>query len=228
MLSRSTLFDDWNMNTDTTFVIADNQDITRAGLHHYIGSLAGVGKVLDVCTKKELVATLMNDENSVVVLDYTLFDLNGAEELLILGNRFPRVRWLLFSHELSESLIRRLGAEYGISMILKENSGGEIKTALQCALKGERFLCHQIANLLLTRVKKPEAPSGLTPTEVEILKLIARGKSVKEIAAERHSSIHTIVTHKKNIFRKIEVNNIYEATKYALRAGMIEMVEYYI
>ncbi|MDY6099278.1 MAG: LuxR C-terminal-related transcriptional regulator, partial [Bacteroidaceae bacterium] len=56
----------------------------------------------------------------------------------------------------------------------------------------------------------------------------AYGKSVKEIAAERNSSVHTITTHKKNIFRKINVNTIYEATKYALRAGLLEMVEYCI
>lgn len=68
----------------------------------------------------------------------------------------------------------------------------------------------------------------MTPSEIEILKLIARGKSVKEIAAERFSSVHTITTHKKNIFRKLGVNTIYEATKYALRAGIVEMMEYYI
>lgn len=58
--------------------------------------------------------------------------------------------------------------------------------------------------------------------------MIARGKSVKEIAAERFSSTHTIITHKKNIFRKLGVNNVYEATKYAIRAGIVEMMEYYI
>ena len=52
--------------------------------------------------------------------------------------------------------------------------------------------------------------------------------AVKEIAAERNSSIHTITTHKKNIFRKLQINSVYEATKYALRAGLLEMVEYYI
>ena len=60
------------------------------------------------------------------------------------------------------------------------------------------------------------------------LKLIARGRSVKEMASDRNSSIHTIITHKKNIFRKLDVNNIYEATKYALRAGLVEMIDYYI
>ncbi|MCD8194192.1 MAG: LuxR C-terminal-related transcriptional regulator, partial [Tannerellaceae bacterium] len=68
----------------------------------------------------------------------------------------------------------------------------------------------------------------LTQTEKEILKLIALGRSAKEIASERNSSVYTIVTHKKNIFRKLEVNNVHDATKYALRAGLIDTIEYYI
>lgn len=216
------------MNTAPTFVIADNQDITRAGLHNYIARLNDTARVIDVSDKQALVAALKEWGSGIVILDYALFDLKGVEELLILSDRFPGVRWLLFSHELSENLIRRLSGESTIGMMLKENSGEEINVALKCALKGERFLCHQITNLLLTEAKTSQTQSVLTPSEVEILRLIAQGKSVKEIAVLRHSSIHTIITHKKNIFRKIEVNNIYEATKYALRAGLVEMMEYYI
>jgi DNA-binding NarL/FixJ family response regulator len=68
----------------------------------------------------------------------------------------------------------------------------------------------------------------LTKTETEILKSIAMGLTTKEIAKERFSSFHTINTHRKNIFRKLGVNNIREATKYALRAGLIDAAEYYI
>lgn len=216
------------MNTDTTFVIADNQDITRAGLHGYISSLFGESRVWDVTDKKALIQALAECSDSVVVLDYTLFDLNGVEEFLIVVRRFPEARWILFSNELSESFIRRLSMERNVSMILKENAGEEIRSALICAAKNERFLCHQISNLLVTVSNGPELHTVLTATEIEVLRLIARGKSVKEIASERILSIHTIVTHKKNIFRKLEVNNVYEATKYALRAGLVEMVEYYI
>jgi DNA-binding NarL/FixJ family response regulator len=68
----------------------------------------------------------------------------------------------------------------------------------------------------------------LTTTEKEILHLLALGKTTKEIAADRFSSSHTITTHRKNIFRKLQVNSVYEATKYALRAGIIDSAEYYI
>ena len=216
------------MATSTTFILADNQDITRMGMQGYISTLFRGCPIVDVTDKKSLLLALTTHTESIVILDYTLFDLNGMEEFLIIEKRFPNVQWILFSNELSEDFIRRLSVEKNVSMILKENSEEEIHSALLCAGNKERFLCHQITNLLISSPNKPEVHSVLTATEVDILKLIARGKSVKEIAQERNSSIHTIITHKKNIFRKLEVNNIYEATKYALRAGLVEMMEYYI
>lgn len=216
------------MDNKTTFVIADNQDITRMGMRAYITAFAEEVHILEAATKKELMRILAEHPDGIVILDYTLFDLQSVDELLIIARRFPDARWILFSSELGEQLIRRLSVESAVSMILKENVGEEIRTALACAVRHERFLCHQITNLLLIRVEQPQPQSLLTATEIEVLKLIARGKSVKEIAAERVSSIHTIITHKKNIFRKLDVNNVYEATKYALRAGLVDMVEYYI
>ena len=102
-----------------------------------------------------------------------------------------------------------------------------IRAALAAALSGKPYHCHAIESLLNSH-PQPKEEVTLTPTEREVLRLIASGKSVKEIAVLRNSSVHTIITHKKNLFRKLEVNNIYEATKYALKAGLIELVEYYI
>jgi DNA-binding CsgD family transcriptional regulator len=68
----------------------------------------------------------------------------------------------------------------------------------------------------------------LTETETEIVKAIAQGKTTKEIAEERFSSIHTITTHRKNIFRKLGVNTAHEVIKYALRAGLVDSSEFYI
>lgn len=216
------------MNTAITFLIADNQDITRAGLQAYISSMLPQPSIVHVHQKKGLIQALGECDAGVVILDYSLFDIQGVEELLILVRRFPAVQWVLFSAELSESLIRRLSAEPHIGMILKENSADEIRLALKCAAEGQRFLCHQISNLLICNPELTEIRTPLTAAETDILRLIAHGLSVKEIASERNSSIHTIATHKKNIFRKLGVNNVYEATKYALWAGLVEMADYYI
>ena len=213
----------------TLFILADNQDITREGLHAYLSRLYPMASTRDVIDKKGLLNALMQPySRMVVILDYPLFDLKGIEELLIIVKRFPAVQWILFSADLSESIIRRVGAEPNISILLKECPGEEIRKALQEAAESRRYLCTPISNLLQGDTKRSEIQTPLTPTETEILKLIAKGKSVKEIASLRFSSVHTIMTHKKNIFRKLEVNNVYEATRYALRAGLVEMMEYYI
>ena len=94
------------MNTDITFIIADNQDITRMGMHGYISAIFSGCRMIDVTDKKELMLALVECNDSVVILDYTLFDINGIEEFLIIEKRFPRVRWILFSNELSEDFIR--------------------------------------------------------------------------------------------------------------------------
>lgn len=215
--------------TEFVFMLADNQALTRAGWQRILAQYyAGVGQQV-VSSKQTLVEALEQTHGrSIVLLDYALFDLQSLDELLVLEKRFLDSYWLLVANEFSEPMIRRLGSERHIGLLLKECGLEEIRSALQCAVHDETYHCPTIANLLAVAPEREMTPSLLTQTEIEILKLIAHGKTVKEIATLRHSSIHTITTHKKNLFRKLEVTNVYEATKYALRAGLVEMMEYYI
>lgn len=213
-----------------TLVIADNQDITKAGILYLTDKMPEVGLVTEAADKKELLRLLVRYPDAVVLLDYTLFDLNSADELIILQERFKRISWILFSEELSEDFIRRIiFSSETFSIVLKDSFLEEIRTAIFSAFRSQRFICNRINNLLSDRKagQQKEHPV-LTSTETEVLKSIALGKTTKEIAAERFSSIHTITTHRKNIFRKLEVNNLHEATRYALRAGIIDSAEYYI
>ena len=210
------------------FLLADNQDVTRAGLRLYIEKSFPDAEIVDVADEAALKENLEKTPEAVVVLDYTTFDIKGLPAVTNTRQRFPRSRWVLFSAELTQNAIRLFATEEGVSIVMKDNSEDEIRCALRCASKGERFLCHQITNFLIEERTQRESGVKLTPTETDILKQIAKGKTVKEIAVERHSSVHTIISHKKNIFRKIEVNNVYEATKYALHAGLVDLMVYYI
>ncbi len=216
------------MSNNAVFIIADCQDVTRAGLHSILASAMSECTTVDASTKKELLAALAMHDEAIVVLDYELFDIASIDELLILVRRFYSCRWILFSNTLNDNIVQQLSGEGNISMMLKGNSADEIRSALVCALHKERFLCHQISNRLIATDRHIEPRSPLTAAEIDVLRLIAHGKSVKEIAEERRSSVHTIVTHKKNIFRKLNVNNVHEATKYAIHAGLVEVIEYYI
>lgn len=214
-----------------TLVLADNQDITKAGILYLSDKMPGFGRVIEAADRKELIALLVASPDAAVVLDYTLFDLVSADELIILQERFKQVRWLLFSDELSEDFIRRvLFSSETFSMVMKDAPQEEIVAALQAIAGSQRFLGSRIRNRLANRKPVSDAfeHPALTTTEREILKAIAQGKTTREIASERFSSIHTVTTHRKNIFRKLEINNVHEATKYALRAGIIDSAEYYI
>ena len=175
---------------------------------------------------------LAQNPESLVVLDYTIFDFESVNELYNVSARFTKSFWLLFSDDLSEDFLRYLMfSSDAFSIVMKDNSIEEITTAFRETSKGNRYICNRVSNLLLQQPRSNSeliAKQHLTSTEKEILKEIALGKTTKEIAGARIVSIHTIMTHRKNIFRKIEVNNIHEATKYAIKAGLIDFTEYYI
>ncbi|WP_321332348.1 response regulator transcription factor [uncultured Bacteroides sp.] len=216
------------------YIIADNQDITKAGLMFLLSRQKEVSLLLEADNKAELIKELRLHPDAVVVLDYTLFDFGGAEELIVLHERFKEADWLLFSDELSLNFLRQvLFIDTAFSVVMKDNSKEEITMALQCVSRKERFICNHASNMLLTGNTVPATVAIqddhlLTPSEKLILKEIALGKTTKEIAAEKNLSFHTINSHRKNIFRKLGVNNVHEATKYAMRAGIVDLAEYYI
>lgn len=179
--------------------------------------------------KAELMLALKDNDDTVVVLDYTSFDINDADELLVLQQRFTHTRWLLFSEDLSADFVRVLiASSMQFSILLKESPMSEIKEAMKFCIHGNRYICQRMTEVLLAPSQDVEEKINLTKTETEILKDIALGMTTKEIAEKRFSSFHTVNTHRKNIFRKLNVNNVHEATKYALRAGLVDTAEYYI
>ena len=217
------------------FIIADNQDITKAGMMFLLSRQKDTALLLEADNKAELIQQLRLHPGAVVILDYTSFDFVSSDELIVLHERFKEADWLLFSDELSIGFLRQvLFSSMSFGVVLKDNSKEEILTALQCASRKERFICNHVSNLLLsgnsqTSLLHPIQQNDLpTPAERSILKEIALGKTTKEIAVERNLSFHTINSHRKNIFRKLGVNNAHEATKYAMKAGIVDLVEYYI
>ncbi len=216
------------------YIIADKQDISKAGMMFLLSTQKDTAMLMEADNKAELIRMLQSHPQAVVIVDYTLFDFSGPEELLVLQSRFRETDWMLFSDELSVGFLRQVVLPNpSFSVVMKDNSKEEIIAALQCAARKERFICNHVSNLLLSGTATPATATPqddrlLTTTEKLVLKEIALGKTTKEIALEKNLSFHTINSHRKNIFRKLGVNNVHEATKYAMRAGIVDMAEYYI
>lgn len=204
------------------YIIADNQDLTRFALESLLqkGEENAVYKAYD---KAGLVALLKEHESAVVLLDYTLFDFADEEQLLIVAERFSLSDWILISDELTPPFIRRVVySSHQFSVVFKDSPLQEIKEALKTVEHHNRYLSQRALESIITQQQEEEEVNKiLTQTETEIVKAIAQGKTTKEIAAERFASIHTITTHRKNIFRKLGVNTAHDVIKYALRAGIV-------
>ena len=210
------------------YILADNQELTRSALEGLLQK-DEENIVYYAFDRARLVELLKEHESAVVVLDYTLFDFADEDQLLIVAERFSLSEWILISDELTPHFIRCVVySSHQFSVVFKDGPLSEIREALQAVNRHTRYLSQRALELIITQQQEDEKPDILTVTETEIVKAIALGKTTKEIAAERFSSIHTVTTHRKNIFRKLGINTAHEAVKYALRAGLIDPSEFYI
>ncbi|MBQ9236591.1 MAG: response regulator transcription factor [Prevotella sp.] len=219
-------------------IIADPQPLTALAVetlvHQLVSSPAGEEEadlVVSARDRYELTQLLKDGKTSAVVLDYTLFDFADQESLCLLAETYKdTASWILLSDELTADFIRYvLYQTTTIGVAYKDASLDILREALRYTLRGERYISQHATDILLQNAAERDNPKDdLTQTEREVLKSIALGRTTKEIAAERFSSIHTINSHRKNIFRKLGVNCAHDAMKYAFRAGLVDESEFYI
>lgn len=210
------------------YILADNQQLTSFAIESMLKQKAD-NTILRAVNKAELINMLRQNENAVVFLDYTLFDFADEDSLIVTSERFSMAQWILISDDLTARFLRKvLYSSHAFSVVFKDHPVKALRQAIDYASQGRRYICQRAMEMMLTQQQDEEKPSLLTATEIEILKAIAHGKTTKDIATERILSIHTINTHRKNIFRKLKVNTAHEAVRYALRAGWVDPSEFYI
>lgn len=213
--------------------VLDGQDIMRYALKHIISELTNSAfEISELGNLVELRQFLVSHANGVVILDpYCSTVDSQIEQVVSMRNQFTTSSWLLCFKELNESWLRQFlgNRKPQFNILFKDDRLTVIKEGLLKTLCSERYVSPRISNKILEHeqsIKKVE--QVLTNSEREILKEIASGKMTKEIASDRSISVHTVITHRKNIFKKLGVNNVHDATRYAIRAGIITVNEYYI
>ncbi len=217
-------------------IIADNQPLTALAVETLCKRLTTYGhgeeaEIVYATNKYELGVLLKQGINSAVVIDYTLFNFDNQENFAMMCDLYQKTSsWLLMSDELTAEFLRFvLYQTTNVSVAYKDSPIDIMREALRFVLRGERYIAQHALNILLVQeTEQPHVNTDLTQTELEVLKAMTQGKLTKEIAYERESSIHTINSHRKNIFRKLNVNCAHDAIKYALRAGLVDQAEFYI
>jgi DNA-binding NarL/FixJ family response regulator len=212
-------------------VVADPQFLVVTSVQHLLEadnrfSMAGV-----VSTRSALVHLLGQTKCNLLIIDPLALGFEKIADLQPVISNFPEMSILMLVNSIGKLEFTEL-AKMGIKNILyKSASREEFLSALDACLKGKKYFADEILEWMIELSGKRSIikdPISLTTSEIEIVKLIAGGLTTNEIAEKRNISFHTVVTHRKNIFRKLGVSSVSELIILAIKSGWIDNIEYFI
>ena len=198
-------------------LIADDHVVTRVGIRTLLEAEPGVAVVAEATTGPEAVAHFHTHRPDVALIDLRMPGLTGVETIKAIRAEFPQARLIvLTSSETSEDIYRAMDAG-ARGYLLKDASGPALVQALRDVHAGLRALTPQMAQRLAER--PPD--SGLSPREIEVLRLAAAGHSNKRIGDALDISEATVRTHMSNILGKMGADDRTHAATEAIRRGIL-------
>jgi DNA-binding NarL/FixJ family response regulator len=208
-------------------VIADDHAILREGVRALLAAaddIEVVGQAVDGHAAIEAVARLDPD---VVLMDIAMPGLGGLEATIELKKKGARAKVLVLSQYEDREYVRRL-LRAGVSgYVLKKSAGSELAGAIRAVHRGGLVLDPEVARVAMDGgAQEPSAPDPyetLTDREKQVLKLVAEGKSNKEVAELLGISVKTAMSHREHVMEKLQLHNRTELVRYALRVGVIRV-----
>ncbi|MFC1821493.1 response regulator [Thermodesulfobacteriota bacterium] len=206
-------------------VLADDHVMLRQGIKKIIEESKEMKVVGEASDGLELLELLKSATPDMVVLDISMPSLRGIEATREIKMTYPEVKVLILSmHRKKEYLYHSLSAG-AAGYCLKEDTDTELFTAIDTIRRGGVYLSPLLSKELTQDFieicrgdgKLPEEP--LTNREREVLKLIAEGKTNKEIAGLLFISVRTVQHHRANIMKKLKIKKMADLVKYAIRKG---------
>ena len=210
-------------------LVADDHTIVRKGICSLIDGKADIqvrGEAEDGREAIEKVEALSPD---VVLMDITMPRLNGLEATRQIKKMFPQVKVLALTMYTNEEYILQILQAGASGNVIKQAAPAELISAIHAVYNGDSFLSPSISKTIIDEYLKHSAPSlpaeheKLTDREREVLQLIAEGYSNREIADKLQVSIKTVSVHRTNLMEKLEIHNVTDLVKYALRKGIITL-----
>lgn len=203
--------------------IADQQPIFLTGVTELLRQRFSIELLHEVDNADRLFQILEKQYKGLLLIDFSLIENRLVEFKTALHKQNNCKIILLFSQQRKYQVIKSFNLRI-LGYLSKSCSPTELTKAIETILKGEKYYCNSILNILLESKLAPQPEQitqQLTTREQQIARYIAQGKKNKEIADLLHLSPHTIHTHRKNIMKKIGASSALELSHYALKTGLI-------
>jgi two-component system, NarL family, response regulator LiaR len=202
-------------------LIADDHSVVRQGLRMFLSldpELDVVGEAKNGLEAVEMARALQPD---VVLMDLLMPVMDGITAIKTIRQELPNVEVVALTSVLEDASIVGAVKAGAIGYLLKDTEADDLCQAIKAAAAGQVQLSPQAATRLMREVRAPESPEKLTDRETEVLRLIARGYSNKEIAQELIIGEKTVKTHVSNILGKLSLLSRTQAALYAVRIGLV-------
>lgn len=202
--------------------IADAHFVVREGLKYVFSHDKNIDLVGE-CTKGKDIPKLLKNGIDVLIFDYDHADYISFDDLQKVFRVAPDTKVLIISAHNEVSQINRVLRQNIRGYLSKECSEAEILQAVHAIAKGDKFYCNQILDAVARAEKdgKDCGPTVLSQREIEVVEYIAQGLTAAQVAEKMCLSVHTINTHRKNIFKKVNVNSTTELVRFAMDASII-------
>lgn len=202
-------------------VLADDHDLVRTGIKALLLGMPGVKVVGEARDGHELLALLTRQLPDVVITDISMPGLDGLSALAQIRTMYPDLRVLVLSMYETADFIKRAVASGANGYVLKGSSAHELEQALRSVMATGSYFSGAMTRQLLEPAE-PDAAQELTERQVEILTLMARGRSAKEIGFELGLSSKTVDAHRARIMERLGLNDVASLTLYAVRKGLVK------
>jgi DNA-binding NarL/FixJ family response regulator len=212
-------------------LIADDHAILREGLRALLSTTADIDVIGEAADGHEAIERVRALRPDVVIMDAAMPGLGGLEATLELRRTDPDIKIVVLTQYEDREYIRRF-LQAGVSgYLLKKSAGKELASAIRAASRGGLVLDPEVAKEALREPAPASGPGAggssrydaLTDREKQVLKLVAEGRSNKEVAELLDISVKTAMSHREHIMEKLGLHSRTELIKFALREGVISL-----
>jgi len=210
-------------------LLADDHRILREGLRSLLTQQADMVVVGEAADGEEAVALAGKLRPDLVIMDVVMSGLDGVEATRRIRAEVPGTRVIALSMHADRRFVSEMLRAGALGYLVKDSAFEELHQAVRTVMAGRPYLSAAITGSIVEDfVRQTSAPQRLpasplemlTSRELEVLRMLADGKRVKEIAHLLTISVKTVESHRQNIMDKLEIHSTVELTRYALREGL--------
>jgi NarL family two-component system response regulator LiaR len=214
------------METAIKVLLVDDHEMVRIGLAAVLGTEEGIEVVGEASSGAEGIRLAQQYRPDIVLMDLVMEGMDGIEATRRLLQLYPECKVIVLTSFLDDEKMYPVIEAGAFSYLLKTSRASEIAQAIRSAAKGQPILESQVASKIMHRFRQPKPAAALheslTEREMEVLCLIAQGKSNQEAADQLFIGIKTIKFHVTNILAKLGVEDRTQAAIYAFKNGLVQ------